>query len=83
MDTIRNPVEWTVDQLKSVAQAARLVGHSILGAKAGSDAALPAIRRISVADLRDVLAKGLDDFRTFRTDVIFVCVIYPVAPSRG
>ena len=78
MDTIRNPVEWTVDQLKSVAQAARLVGHSILGTKAGSDAALPAIRRISVADLRDVLAKGLDDFRTFRTDVIFVCVIYPV-----
>ncbi len=78
MDTIRNPVEWTVDQLKSVAQAARLVGHSILGAKAGSDAALPAIRRISVADLRDVLAKGLDDFRTFRTDVIFICVIYPV-----
>jgi uncharacterized membrane protein len=78
MDTIRNPVEWTVDQLKSVAQATRLVGHSILGTKAGSDAALPAIRRISVADLRDVLAKGLDDFRTFRTDVIFVCVIYPV-----
>ena len=78
MDTIRNPVEWTVDQLKSAAQAARSLAHSIRGARAGPDAPLPAIRRIAIADLRDVLASGLDDFRTFRTDVIFVCVIYPV-----
>jgi len=78
MDTIRNPVEWAVDQLKSVAQAARSVAHSIRGAQADSDAPLPAVRQIAVADLRDALAKGLDDFRTFRTDVIFVCVIYPV-----
>ncbi len=78
MDTIRNPVEWTVDQLKSAAQAARSVAHSVRGAKAAPDAPLPAVRRIAIADLRDVLASGLDDFRTFRTDVIFVCVIYPV-----
>jgi len=78
MDTIRNPVEWTVDQLKSAAQAARSVAHSIRGIQAGPDRPLPAVRRIEVADLRDVLASGLDDFRTFRTDVIFVCVIYPV-----
>jgi len=78
MDTIRNPVEWTVDQLKSVAQAARLVGHSIHGTRAGPDLPLPAVRRITVADLREVLAAGIDDFRTFRTDVAFLCVIYPV-----
>lgn len=78
MDTIRNPVEWTVDQLKSAAQAARSAAHSIPGTQAGSDSSLPAVRRIAVADLREVLAKGLDDFRTFRTDVAFVCVIYPV-----
>ncbi len=78
MDTIRNPVEWAVDQFKSAAQAARLVGRSIRGIQAGSDSPPPAIHRIAVTDLRDVLAKGLDDFRTFRTDVIFVCVIYPV-----
>ncbi len=78
MDTIRNPVEWAVDQFKSVVQAARWVGHSIRGAQTGSDSPLPAVHRIAVAELRDVLAKGLDDFRTFRTDVIFVCVIYPV-----
>ncbi len=78
MDTIRNPVEWAVDQFKSAVEAARWVGHSIRGTQADSDAPLPAIRRIEVADLRDALAKGLDDFRTFRTDVIFICVIYPV-----
>ncbi len=78
MDTIRNPVEWAVDQLKQVTQAARLVGRSIRGGQAGSDAPLPAIHRISVTDLRDVLAKGLDDLRAFRTDVVFLCIIYPV-----
>ncbi|MHA1527525.1 MAG: DUF2189 domain-containing protein [Alphaproteobacteria bacterium] len=78
MDTIRNPVEWTVDQLKSVARAARSATHSIRGTRAGADAPLPAVRRVSVTDLRDALASGLDDFRTFRTDVAFICVIYPV-----
>ncbi len=78
MDTIRNPVEWAVDQLKHVAQAVRSVSGSIRGAEAGSDRPLPAVRRISVADLGDALTKGLDDFRTFRTDVAFLCVVYPV-----
>ena len=78
MDTIRNPVEWAVDQLKHVTQAARLVGRSVRGAQAGTDTPLPAIHQISVTDLRDALAKGLDDLRAFRTDVVFLCIIYPV-----
>ena len=40
---------------------------------------VPAVRRIGVADLRDVLARGLADFGAYRTDVIFLCIIYPVA----
>ena len=32
-----------------------------------------------MADLGDVLAKGLDDFGACRTDVIFLCIIYPLA----
>ena len=78
MDTIRNPVEWTSDQLKSIAQAARSTAHSISGTRADPDSPLPAVRRIAIADLREVLAKGLDDFRTFRTDVAFICIVYPV-----
>jgi uncharacterized membrane protein len=31
-----------------------------------------------VRDLRAILARGLADFSAFRTDVIFLCVIYPV-----
>src|SRR5262249_14980842 len=38
----------------------------------------PAVRRIAPADLKEVLAKGLADFGAYRTDVVFLCVIYPV-----
>ena len=44
---------------------------------AAEDATL-AVRRIGVADLWDALAHGLADFEANRTDVIFLCVIYPV-----
>jgi len=40
--------------------------------------ALPSIRRIELSDLGDALAKGLDDFAANRTDVIFLCAIYPI-----
>jgi uncharacterized membrane protein len=39
----------------------------------------PAVRRITLADLGYALGRGLDDFTAFRTDVIFVCVFYPLA----
>ena len=31
-----------------------------------------------MADLGEVLSKGLDDFAAYRTDVVFLCVIYPI-----
>jgi uncharacterized membrane protein len=39
---------------------------------------LPAIRTIGLADLKDALAKGLDDFRAMPTHVIFLSVLYPI-----
>jgi uncharacterized membrane protein len=39
---------------------------------------LPAVRKIELADLKDALAKGLDDFRAMPTHVIFLSVIYPI-----
>jgi uncharacterized membrane protein len=42
------------------------------------DTAPLAIRRISAADLRDVLASGLADFGAYRTDVVFLCLLYPL-----
>ncbi len=40
--------------------------------------AYPAIRRIGLADLRAALAAGYADFAANRTDVVFLCLLYPV-----
>jgi uncharacterized membrane protein len=50
--------------------------HAIVGADAS--ASLPVVRKIAMRDLKDALAKGLDDFRAFPTHVIFLSVIYPI-----
>jgi uncharacterized membrane protein len=48
------------------------------GVERSDDARGPSIQSINVRDLREALSKGLDDFRAYRTDVVFLCVIYPV-----
>jgi uncharacterized membrane protein len=50
--------------------------HVLLGA--GTSPSLPSIRRIGFADLKDALAKGIDDFIAMPTHAIFLCVIYPL-----
>lgn len=72
---IRNPVEWTADQLSLASLTVGSLGHSIRGSR---DIPLPAVRRIKAADLKDVLMKGLEDFGAYRSDVIFICLIYPL-----
>ena len=51
-----------------------------LHALAGSDAspALPGVRKIEMSDLKDALAKGIDDFWAFPTHVLFLSIIYPI-----
>ena len=78
-DHIRNPAEWSVDQLRDAEHAVERAGHSLRRPAAARDAPLPAVRRIALADLRDVLASGLNDLGAYRSDVIFLCIIYPVA----
>jgi uncharacterized membrane protein len=72
-------MEWGVDQLKSANEAAERAGHSLRGSAATRDAPLPAVRRIELADLKEVLARGLGDLGAYRSDVIFLCIIYPLA----
>jgi uncharacterized membrane protein len=74
---IRNPVEWSLDQLK-------FAGATIETLVAGRGTreelrAPPVIRQIGATDIWNALAKGLDDFAAFRTDVALICVIYPIA----
>ena len=78
MPQIRNPLEWAVDEFKLAAQALRLTGRAVRGTEASTESHVPKVGRIEVADLKDVLARGIADFGTFRTDVVFLIIIYPV-----
>src|SRR5207302_1270979 len=37
-----------------------------------------ALRHIALADLREALVRGVEDFAAFRTDVAFLCLVYPL-----
>src|SRR5258707_12449348 len=39
---------------------------------------LPIVRKIGMADLKDALAKGIEDFWAVPTHAIFLSIIYPV-----
>lgn len=77
MTTIRNPVEWCLDQVRLTALGLGAVGRALDGSDAGTSTAPLTVSRITIADLRDVLVKGFADFAAYRTDVIFLCIIYP------
>lgn len=78
MTTIKNPVEWTAAQLSGAAHVAASVAHSLHHVGETTHAPPLAVKKITVADVRDALRKGFDDFGAYRTDVIFLCAIYVV-----
>ena len=75
--TIGNPLSWGVD-------AARAAGHHLgaaaeeIGGHEAGPRAVPRARRIGVADLRAALRAGVEDFAACRSDVVFLCLLYPV-----
>jgi uncharacterized membrane protein len=75
---IRNPIEWGWDSLKNTGHAMEQAAHTMEGAWEGHDTTMPAVRRIDTADLSDALRKGFADFGAYRTDVVFLCLLYPV-----
>jgi uncharacterized membrane protein len=71
---IRTPPGWGADVLTHAYQ-------SITGTRRGRMTDTPStvnVRRIELADLRWALTRGMEDFGASRTDVIFICVIYPL-----
>jgi uncharacterized membrane protein len=76
--TIRNPIEWGGAQLVSAAHAADAVGRSIDHMRDVAHSPAPAIRRIGSADVWQSLREGFSDFEAYRSDVLFLCVIYAV-----
>ena len=71
---IRNPLLWGTDQFRS-APASR---PAVLPQERVTPLSGLSVGRIGISDLRDVLAKGWEDFGACRSDVIFLCAIYPV-----
>jgi uncharacterized membrane protein len=45
---------------------------------AGVRPTLPVVRSIGVADLREALVKGVNDFYAMPTHAMFLCIIYPI-----
>ena len=74
--TIRNPIEWATDQIK-LAGLVGSAGRAGVGTEE-LDIRPPEVRSIRTAELGDVVAQGLDDFAAYRTDVVFLCIVYPV-----
>ncbi|GEO42679.1 hypothetical protein SAE02_68270 [Skermanella aerolata] len=74
---IRNPIDWGVDQFKNAGTVLGTAGHEF---RRTADLSRPApmIRRIRISDLRDALTSGMEDFGANRTDVLFLCIIYPL-----
>ncbi|MEM8958401.1 MAG: DUF2189 domain-containing protein [Pseudomonadota bacterium] len=73
--TIGNPLTWTAGAVGSAGTyLADTTGR--IGGKAA--AAPPVIRDMTTDDIRIALRKGLDDFMALRSDVIFMCLLYPL-----
>jgi len=72
--TIGNPLSWTARHLFSagghIADTTTHLGQS--------SAEIPQVRRIGLGDLRAALRLGFADFAASRTDVMFLCLLYPV-----
>lgn len=76
--TIRNPLEWGWDQMRHAAHALETLEESATRPHDDVAASPPMVRRIAVSDFRDIFRKAFEDFGAYRTDVFFLCVIYPV-----
>ena len=71
---IGNPLSWAADAAFGAGRGAADIAEALRG---HADTP-PAVRELSLDDLRDALRKGIDDFGALRSDVIFLILIYPL-----
>lgn len=74
---VENPAEYALEKLAWAYRDLRrfIVPHP----ERHAGQAIPDMQRITVADLRDALRKGMEDVGAFRDDVLFIGIIYPIA----
>lgn len=78
METIRNPGEWAAEQALHAARRLGGLGRALRGAPAAA-AHTPQIRAIGYGDLVEALRLGFEDLKAGRTDILAICVVYPLA----
>jgi uncharacterized membrane protein len=74
---ITNPLIWGWEQMRLSAANLGAAGLNAASRPAPLSRDL-AIRPVGIADLRKALALGLQDFAATRTDVLTLCVLYPL-----
>ncbi|WP_319825006.1 DUF2189 domain-containing protein [Thalassovita sp.] len=72
--TIGNPLSWGSHLLHEASHAMSLATGSL----GSHDMQMPQTRRLTANDIRRALRKGYEDFAHFRTDVMFLVLMYPV-----
>ncbi len=75
--TIRNPIEWSLDQARVAASAVGATGADWARLEMERDIPLPTVARIGIPDLWASLREGFEDFKASRADVMLLCVFYP------
>jgi uncharacterized membrane protein len=76
--TIRDPLSWSAWALRDAGRAIGAVADHIGGLTAATTAPPPVIRHIRLEDLASALRAGVDDFTHFRSDAVFLILIYPL-----
>lgn len=74
---VENPFEYAAEKLAwAVRDFSRfLIPHP----ERHAGQAVPVVQKVTVADLREALKKGMDDMGALRDDVLFIGLIYPIA----
>jgi uncharacterized membrane protein len=75
---IQMPITWGWDRVRDAVHTVGSANPDEYWTDARRAGRAPAIRRVGLADLRYALSKGWEDFGANRSDVIFLCVLYPV-----
>ena len=75
---IRPPPTWGLDKMSRAMHPPAPASPDQYWADPSRVQSVPEPRRIGLADLKTALRLGLDDLGAFRTDVVFLCVAYPL-----
>src|ERR1700733_15052560 len=71
---IKTPPGWGADMLTQAVQSVTTGRSRPLSVPSETIT----VRTLGIGDLRWALARGVEDFGASRTDVIFLCVVYPL-----